>query len=307
MDLRERVLADCDAGRRTPAVAAHYRVSPAWVRRLKQRRRETGELGPRQRRRVQPLKLAKHTERLAQLVCEKPDATLKELREQLGTAASVTTLWRALWVLRLTFKKKVLHAAEQDRPDVQAERAQWQAEMIGLDPQHLVFIDETWATTNMCRRYGRSPRGERLIAKVPHGHWKTTTFIAALRADGLTAPTVIDGAMDGALFLAYVRQQLTPTLRPGDIVVMDNLQCHKVAGVRQVIEQAGARLIYLPPYSPDFNPIEQVFSKLKWLLRSSAERTVEGLWSLLGQLLDRFPPEECLRYYRHCGYIATPT
>ena len=253
------------------------------------------------------MKLAEHSERLAQLVREKPDATLKELREQLGTSASVTTLWRALWALRLTFKKKSLHAAEQDRPDVQAERARWQAEMLGFDPQHLVFIDETWATTNMCRRYGRSPRGERLIAKVPHGHWKTTTFIAALRADGLTAPTVMDGAMDGALFLAYVRQQLTPTLRPGDIVVMDNLPCHKVAGILQAIEQAGARLIYLPPYSPDFNPIEQVFSKLKWLLRSSAERTVEGLWSLLGRLLDRFPPDECLRYYRHCGYIATPT
>jgi transposase len=179
--------------------------------------------------------------------------------------------------------------------------------MMGLDPQRLVFIDETWATTNMARRYGRSLRGQRLIAKVPHGHWKTTTFVAALRVDGLTAPVVVDGAIDGPLFLAYVRQQLVPTLRPGDVVIMDNLASHKVAGVRAAIEAAGATVVYLPPYSPDFNPIEQVFSKLKWLLRSAAERTVAGLWSLLGKLLDQFPPHECRNYFRHCGYNATPS
>jgi transposase len=178
---------------------------------------------------------------------------------------------------------------------------------MGLDPRRLVFIDETWATTNMARRYGRSLRGQRLIAKVPHGHWKTTTFVAALRVDGLTAPVVVDGAIDGPLFLAYVRQQLVPTLRPGDVVIMDNLSSHKVAGVRTAIEAAGATVVYLPPYSPDFNPIEQVFSKLKWLLRSANERTVAGLWSLLGKLLDQFPAQECRNYFRHCGYNATPS
>ena len=179
--------------------------------------------------------------------------------------------------------------------------------MNGLDSRKLVFLDETWASTNMTRTRGRCQRGLRLIAKVPHGHWKTTTFVAALRHEGLTAPLVIDGPLNGEVFLAYVRQQLAPTLRSGDVVVMDNLSAHKVAGVREAIAAVGATLVYLPPYSPDFNPIELVFSKLKWLLRSAATRTVEGLWNLLGQLLDHFPPDECRRYFAHCGYNATPT
>lgn len=180
----------------------------------------------------------------------------------------------------------------------------WQAEMPGLDVERLVFLDETRTTANFTRLRGRAPRGERLIDKAPHGHWKTTTFLAALQADGLIAPLVIDGPIDGPLFLAYVRQHLARTLRPGDWVVMDNLSSHKVAGVRQAIEAVGARLLYLPPYSPDFNPIEQLFAKLKWLVRSAKERTVDGLWSLLGKLLDRFPPHECRNYFRHCGYAT---
>lgn len=156
----------------------------------------------------------------------------------------------------------------------------------------------------MTRTYGRSQRGSRVVAKVPHGHWKTTTFVAALRDEGLTAPTVIDGAMNGDLFLAYVQQQLIPALKPDDIVVMDNLASHKRAGVREAIEAAGAQLVYLPPYSPDLNPIELVFSKLKWLVRSAEQRTVEGLWNFLGQVLDRFTAAECLNYFRHCGYAT---
>jgi len=170
-----------------------------------------------------------------------------------------------------------------------------------------VFLDETWAKTNMCRALGRSLEGARLIAKVPHAHWKTTTFIAGLRTSGLTAPMVVDGAINGRTFLAYVHQILAPTLKAGDIVVMDNLQSHKVAGVREAIEAAGAQVVYLPPYSPDLNPIEQVFSKVKWLLRSAGERTMEGLWSLLGRVMDHFPADECRRYLAHCGYgYATP-
>jgi transposase len=171
----------------------------------------------------------------------------------------------------------------------------------------MVFIDETWASTNMTRRYGRSPSGTRLVMPVPHGHRKTTTFLAGLRADGLVAPTVVDGAINGELFEAYVRQQLAPTLRAGDVVVMDNLACHKRAGVREAIEGAGARLLYLPPYSPEFNPIEQAFAKLKARLRKAGERTVEGLWRLLGRLLDEFPPRECRNFFSHCGYRDTPT
>ena len=177
-------------------------------------------------------------------------------------------------------------------------------EQLGLDVRRLVFLDETWAKTNMARPRGRCPRGTRLVAKVPHGHWKTTTFVAALRCDGLTAPLVIDGAMNGALFRAYVEQQLLPTLRPGDLVVMDNLAAHKTGGVREAIESVGARLVYLPPYSPDLNPIELAFSKLKWLLRSAGERDLSRLWSLCGQLLDRFSSSECTAYFRHCGYAT---
>lgn len=177
--------------------------------------------------------------------------------------------------------------------------------MMGLEIRRLVFIDETWATTNMTRRFGRSRRGSRLVSKVPHGHWKTTTFIGALRHDGFTAPTVIDGAVNGPLFLAYVQQQLVPTLQAGDIVVMDNLASHKVAGVRKAIERAGAHVVYLPPYSPDFNPIEMVFAKLKHLVRSAAPRTIDALWTLLGRLVDAFPSAECQNYFRHCGYTAT--
>lgn len=199
----------------------------------------------------------------------------------------------------------MIHAAEQDRPDVQKQRLWWKAEMLGLDPRRLVFIDETGTNTKMVRRYGRGRRGQWVIGKVPHGHWKTTTFVAALRHDGLTAPLVVDGAINGDIFLAYVEQQLVRTLQPGDVVVMDNLASHKKAGVREAIEAAGARVVYLPPYSPDFNPIELVFAKLKWLLRSAGERTISALWRRLGELIDEFPPHECLNYFQHCGYATT--
>ena len=157
----------------------------------------------------------------------------------------------------------------------------------------------------MTRARGRAPRGERVVAYVPHGHWKTTTFLAALRVTGVTAPLVVDGALKGEVFLAYVRQHLVPTLRKDEIVVLDNLSSHKLAGVRAAIEAIGARVLYLPPYSPDFNPIEQVFAKLKALLRKHGERTMEGLWRRLGVLLDCFSQSECENYFRHCGYLST--
>ena len=165
-----------------------------------------------------------------------------------------------------------------------------------------MFIDETAVTTKMVRHYGRAPRGKRLVAKAPHGHWKTLTFIAALRIDGLTAPYVVDGAVDGPSFLAYVEQVLAPTLRKGDIVFMDNLPTHKIDGVRQASEGARAKLRYLPAYSPDLNPIEQAFSKLKAALRKGAARTVKALWKLIGKLVKTFAPDECANYFRHAGY-----
>ena len=168
-----------------------------------------------------------------------------------------------------------------------------------------MFIDETWVKTNMARLRGRAPRGRRLLAAVPHGHWKTSTFIAGLRDDGLVAPAVFDGAINGELFLAYVEQVLVPTLRPGDIVIMDNLGSHKSAGVRAAIEAAGAQLVYLPAYSPDLNPIEQVFAKLKAVLRAKAIRTVDALWAALGTIADVITPAECANYLRNAGYFQS--
>lgn len=156
----------------------------------------------------------------------------------------------------------------------------------------------------MTRRNGRSPRGKRLVASIPHGHWKTTTFIGALRATGLTAPAVFDCAINGERFLAYVDQVLVPTLKPGDIVILDNLSSHKIDGVRQAIEAAGATLRYLPPYSPDLNPIEQMFAKFKALLRKASARTVEALWSVIGDMVTRFEPDECANYLTNSGYVG---
>jgi transposase len=169
----------------------------------------------------------------------------------------------------------------------------------------LVFIYETWAKTNMVRLRGRCERGARLIDTTPHGHWKTSTFIAALREDGLVAPAVFDGAINANLFLCYVEQVLVPTLRAGDIVVMDNLSSHKKPAVRQAIEAAGATLLFLPAYSPDLNPIEQVFAKLKALLQKMALRSVEALWKALGSITGCVSPQECKNFIRHAGYFRS--
>ena len=200
-------------------------------------------------------------------------------------------------------EKKSLRASEQDRPDVVAARAEWRESQRTLDPVQLIFIDETWTKTNMTRLYGWAEVGQRLVDAVPHGHWNTSTFIAGLRRDGLIAPCVFDGAINGEAFLAYVEQVLVPTLRPGDVVIMDKLSSHRVAGVRQAIEGAGASLLYLPPYSPDLNPIEQAFAKLKALLRARALRTVGALWRALGDLVPCFSPDECANFLRHAGYF----
>ena len=168
-----------------------------------------------------------------------------------------------------------------------------------------MFIDETWASTNMARRYGRAPRGRRLRVGVPHGRWKTTTLVAGLRTSGVVAPFVLDGPINRAAFEAYVEKVLVPALRPGDVVILDNLSSHKGSRVREMIEAAGARLLYLPPYSPDFNPIENAFAKLKALLRKAAERTVEGLWTAIGRLIEVFTPTECANYFAAAGYDAT--
>ena len=186
-----------------------------------------------------------------------------------------------------------------------AARARWIEAQGSLDPARLVFLDETGATTKMARRRGRAKRGQRAVGRVPWGHWKSVTFLAGLRQDGFVAPFVVDGAMTGPIFLAYLRQCLAPTLKPGDIVVLDNLPAHKLEEARGIVAAAGAELRYLPPYSPDLNPIEQAFAKFKEGLRKAAERTVPALYERIGALLDGFHPAECRNYFKNSGYAPT--
>lgn len=186
-------------------------------------------------------------------------------------------------------------------------RSLWPAVIVDHDPRRLIFLDETWFTTSMSRLYGYAPRGQRLIDALPYGHWKTTTFIGGLTTRGLIAPMVLDGAMTAAAFTAYIEQVLVHETRAGDLVILDNLSSHKTASVKQAFENCEIDYLYLPPYSPDLNPIENAFSKLKRLVRSAAQRTVDGLWKAIGKLIDRFNPAECCNYFRHCGYAAMIT
>jgi transposase len=190
---------------------------------------------------------------------------------------------------------------------VKAARQQWPNTVQERDPQRLIFLDETWFTTAMTRLYGYAPLGQRLLEAVPAGHWKTTTFVAGLTRDGLIAPMVLDGPMNAAAFTAYLEQVLVKETKPRDLVILDNLSAHKTANVLKTFAQCKIAYLHLPPYSPDLNPIENAFSKLKRLVRSAAERTVEGLWSAIGRLIDQFNTTECRNYIRHAGYAATKT
>jgi transposase len=213
-------------------------------------------------------------------------------------------LWGFLDRHNITRKKKSLRAAEQKREDVARARRKWIREQGLLDTTKLVFIDETSVNTNMVRLYGRCPCGERLVDHVPFGHWETMTFVSALRHDGMVAPMLIEGPMNGELFLAYVEQCLVPTLKPDDIVVVDNVATHKVAGVAEAIETAGATLRYLPKYSPDLNPIEMPFSKFKAHLRKLAQRTVPGIRRGIRSFLASLTGQQCANYLRHAGYAS---
>ncbi|HJY48501.1 MAG TPA: IS630 family transposase [Stellaceae bacterium] len=304
-DLRERVIATVDAGTRVCAAARLFLVSVSYVSKVVGRCRSSGERTARVGRAGRKPKLAGHDEALRARVAAHPDATLEELLAWLAAEheikVSIGCLWNRLKFLGLPLKKS-RRAAEQDRSDVAEARDEWRASQPDLNPERLVFIDETGAATDMARRYGRCPRGQRLVASVPWGHWKTTTFVAALRVEGITAPCVFDGPMDGPCFRAYIEQFVVPILRPGDIVVMDNLSSHKVVGIREAIEAAGAELRYLPPYSPDLNPIEQFFAKLKALLRKAAARTIDALFAAIADALTAVSPQECQNYLANQGY-----
>jgi transposase len=221
-----------------------------------------------------------------------------------GTAldASDKKVRNAVEDLDLFVKKKTLIAAEQSRPDVTRRGAQWVKYRERIDPSRLVFIDETWTKTNMAPLRVWAPRGQRIRAKVPHGRWQTMTFLAALRHDRITAPWLIEGPVNGETFQLYVEKVLVPTLRPGDIVIMDNLGSHKANAVRRAIRAAGAHLFFLPKYSPDLNPIEQFFAKFKHWLREAAKRTIEAVYNAIGPILDTVSSAECANYFANAGY-----
>jgi len=310
-DLRERVIeAVVGLGMSRNAAAKHFRVSvPSavrWVRRFL----ESAEISPKPQggdRRSD--RVETHRGYLLGLARQTPDLTLLEIQQRVmahcGERFSVSVLWRFFDRHELTFKTKTAHAAEQQRPDVLEARRRWFDGELDLDPTKLVFIDETGASTNLARKRGRCRRGRRLLSAIPHGHYKTITLVAALRLRGVSATKVFDGPITAELFEQWVEECLVPTLAPGDIVVMDNLRCHKGGKVEQLITEAGAELRYLPPYSPDMNPIEKAFSKLKAHLRKIAERTVAGLIRALQTCAAIFKPLECQNYFLACGYADT--
>ncbi|MEE8445398.1 MAG: IS630 family transposase [Alphaproteobacteria bacterium] len=307
LDLRERVVGRVAAGRTVRAVAATFGVSVSSVVKWSQRYRATGSAAAKPMGGRRPYALRGERDWLLGRLAQAPDITLRALVGELagrGIKVSYYAVWHFFQHEGITFKKKPLHAAEQDRPDVARRRVRWKKYQGRVDAARLVFIDETWAKTNMTRLHGRCRKGERLLAKAPHGRWRTLTFLAALRHDRIDAPCVLDGPINGQSFLAYVEQFLVPTLSPGDIVIMDNLGSHKGRPVRRAIRAAGAKLLFLPPYSPDLNPIEQVFAKLKTLLRKADERTVEATWRRIGALLDHFSPQECANYIANAGYAS---
>ena len=305
-DLRARVVRAVEDGASCRAAAERFGIAAATAIKWVQRWRRTGSFQPRPQGGDNRLhRIEAHAGEIVQLIGETPDVTLAEIVDHLhkrhGLVVAPSTIWRLLDRRGMSFKKTA-HASEQQRPDIWKRRRAWFDGQIDLEPERLVFVDETGASTKMARRYGRAKRGQRCRAPVPHGHWKTTTFTAGLRLGGLTAPMVLDGPMNGDAFRSYVEQVLVPTLRPGDIVVMDNLPAHKPVAVRQAIEAAGAELRFLPPYSPDFNPIEMAFAKLKAFLNKAAARTVEDLWDAIARAIETFTPTECESYFATAGY-----
>lgn len=265
-DLRERVVAAMQSGESCRSVAARFGVAPSSVVKWTDRARQTGSVSPAKMGGYRRPVLEPHRDWLLEQVRICPHVTLAGLQGLLAARGVMVSHRHGLAVparLRLQFQKKTLVANERARPDVKRRRERWQRHQGKIDPARLVFIDETWVKTNMAPLRGWGPKGERLPGAAPFGHWNTSTFIAALRHDRIDAPWVFDGPVNGDIFRTYVERVLAPTLRPGDIVVMDNLGSHKSQAVRQAIRDAGAHLLFLPPYSPDLNPIEQAFSKLK--------------------------------------------
>ena len=308
-DIREKVVKAIKGGMSRRQAAARFDVGPATAVRWAKRVETTGDVAPMKMggdRRSQ--RIEAHAEFILKEIKTKPDTTIMELRDKLrerhGLSFGYGTVWRFLARHKITRKKKTGHASEQEREDVEASREAWFEGQLDLDPKKLVFIDETSISTSMARRFGWAPRGERCRAPIPFGHWKTTTFVAGLRVDRIDAPMTIEGALNGEAFLAYVEQVLAPTLSKGETVVMDNVPLHKVAGVSEAIAAKGASVLYLPAYSPDFDPIEKFFSKFKSILQRIAARTADALEAAVAEALRTVTPDECRNYFAASGYDA---
>jgi transposase len=306
LDLRERIAAAVDHHEGSiREIARIFRVSATTIVRLLQRRRTTGALDPEPHGGGTPPALGPgDRERLAQPVRERPDAALKQLKQRGGFNCSLKALGFALDRQGLTRKKKRLYASQRDRPDVQEERRSFRRTVSGIAPERLVFVDETGVTTTMTPAYARAPRGERAVDSAP-ASWETVTVIAALGVDGVRAPLAFPGATDTAAFLTYVEQVSVPAVPPRDVVVLDNIKPHKAAGVVAAIEGAGASVLPLPPYSPDYTPIEEMFSKVKQALRRAEARVKDELYDVLGESLRQVSLEDILGWFRHAGLCAT--
>lgn len=304
-DLRERVAAAVDHGEGSQReIARRFRVDLSFVVRLLQRRREAHTLDPKPHGGGPPPALGPDDQQhLEGLIREQPDATLKQLKQRGGFTCSLTTLWRALRRRGLTRKKKTLHASEQDRPDVRKKRRSFRREVKRIEPQRLVFVDETGVTTAMTPAYAWAPRGERAVDSAP-GSWESVTVIAALGLDGVRAPLALPGSVDTAAFESYVEQALVPALHEGDVVVLDNLKPHLAPGVATAIERAGARVLPLPPYSPDYTPIEEMYSKVKESLRRVAARTKGDLYDAIGEALRQVTFEDIIGWFQQAGLYA---
>jgi transposase len=304
-DLRERVAAAVDHGEGSQRqIARTFRVSLTFVFRLLRRRRDAGTLDPKPHGGCPPPTLgADELQRLAELIREHPDATLEQLRRRGDFRCSLTTVWRALRRLGLTRKKKSLHADEQGRPDVQKKRRGFRRKVKRIEPERLIFVDETGVTTAMTPAYAWAPRGERADASAP-ASWESVTVIAALGLDGVRAPLMFPGSTNAATFESYIEQVLVPELHTGDVVVFDNLSAHLGPAVAEAIESVGASVLRLPPYSPDYTPIEEMFSKLKEFLRRVAARVKGDLYEAIGEALREVTDQDIIGWFQNAGLYA---
>lgn len=307
IDLRMRVVTVVEAGEQTlQEVAEFFHLSLSTIVRLLQRYRQTGSVQPKPHGGGMPPKLnADAVARLLECVKQQPDATLKELRDAVGVPCCLMTIARVLQQNRISFKKKTLHATERDSPRVQAQRQAFGEKLATVDPKHLVFVDEAGATTAMGRVYGRAPIGERVVGTAP-GAWKSVTLISGLRSSGVVGSLAFPGATDRLAFDTYVEKVLAPDLQRGDVVVWDNLSAHGSVAAKAIIESCGARVEPLPVYSPDYSPIEEMFSKAKQGLRSIAARTVDQVMDALGHVLNEITPHDILGWFKdRCPYMQS--